>query len=174
MTQFNSSPFLNLDELNSIKESNSQIRLQQTYLFILQQCHEKIRHCNSVKKSKSCHYKPPLFLSGKPLYNYPDLIKFLLTQLQQNGLYTQYNTDEGIFICWDPRIINQKQYQQHLSSLISLPNEQPPQPNLDKPKPKAKSKIIKKPISASTLSTPKSEKVVNLIQIGNDEFPINF
>lgn len=176
MERFNSSPFLNLDELNQIEESNPQTRLHQTFLYVLQQCHEKIREYNSNKKSKSCHYKPPIFIPGKSLYNYYELIQFLINQLQQNGLYTQYNAEEGIFICWDPRIINQQKYRQQLSEKIILPEDLPKsiQHTKEVAKPKSKAgapvKITKKPVSKAV----EPEKVVNLIQIGNDEFPINY
>lgn len=94
---------LDLDELNKVTTPYSRERNLPTYQYLLKQCHNKIIEYNKTHRSKFCYYRPPVYLMGKPVYNYQDLLNYLIENLTDNGLFTQI-TDHGLLICWDPKI----------------------------------------------------------------------
>lgn len=105
MTNYNH--YLDLNELNIIK-SNSDKNLD-TFIYLLKQCHSKIIEYNKQHKSKFCYYKPPPYIIGKPLYNYYELVNFLITELSKNGLFAKL-TEDGILISWDNKLLNHDEY----------------------------------------------------------------
>lgn len=171
------SKLLDLDELNRVEEPYSRAKNIDTYNYILEQCHKKIIEFNRVHRSKFCYYKPPLHLINKPMYNYFDLINFLLEQLHNNGLYCQYVKSEGIYICWDPQVLNQTNYQNELANRQEYDNDNNnkipetshgPNRLSHKTKPRSTTVQTKKNVAKKNVS-----KVVDILKIEGDEFPVN-
>ena len=156
---------IDLDELNKVEEPYSRSKNIKTYEFLLEQCQNKIKECNRVHRSKHCLYKPPVFLIGKPMYDYFDVMNYIVEELVKNGLLAQI-TEQGIYVCWDPKLLNQVSYRQQLekqehsekaAAVTKLKTEQVQ----SKPKPKPKSK------------RGEESRLVNVISFENDEFPVN-
>lgn len=109
---------LNLDELHAHRDQSEENRLQ---LFdeILKKCHAKIKKYNAEFKKQECLYNPPIFVVGRPPYNYNDLIRYLILSLRKNGLKAEWNDDhQSIYISWHRSDINMEQYHSHFSNVI--------------------------------------------------------
>lgn len=173
------SKLLDLDELNQVAEPYARSKNLDTYNYILEQCHKKIKEFNKVHRSKFCYYKPPVHLMNRPMYNYFDLVDFLLEQLRRNGLHCQYVKSEGIFICWDPQVLNRYNYQSELENRqednpFNLePVDQTPTLHKSAPRPKPKPKAKSQPAVAKAKPVKNVPKVVDILKIEGDEFPIN-
>lgn len=172
---------LDLDELNKVDLPYGRAKHLDTYNYLLEQCHKKIKEYNKINRSKYCYYKPPILLTGKPMYNYFDMVSYLIEQLERNGLVARFLKEEGIFICWDPRVLNQNNYQEELSAR-QVVNEQ-----------EAADRFQRKNYPNATITNsnnggrgrgrgkataekrPKGENIrmVNLLNLENDQFPVN-
>ena len=96
---------LDLDELNRVEKPHSRNRNIKAYEYLLEQCHGKIKEYNKIHRSKYCYYKPPVFLIGEPMYDYCDLMQYIVESLTNNGLLARI-TEHGILICWDQSVLN--------------------------------------------------------------------
>ena len=154
---------LDIDELNKVEKPMSRERNIRIYEEFLKQCHNKIKEYNKVHRIKFCYYQPPSLVLGKTLYNYFDLLDYLMENLSANGMYVEM-TQQGIFISWDPSLINKEKYlsvlkqnaesqeeaiQTHSKTAMDSIKKEMPEP--PKPKPKKSVKIIDKPISVVCL-----------------------
>lgn len=103
--------FLNLDYLNKIKSSNIKY---ETFMSVLHKCHKKINKLNDLNV-KSCFFKPPEIIFGKPLYNYDELLMFLIKELHNNGLLVKYSKkNKDLYISWDISDINYNKYKENI------------------------------------------------------------
>jgi hypothetical protein len=171
------SKLLDLDELNQVEQPYSRSKNIKTYEYLLEQCHNKVKEYNKVHRSKHCYYKPPVFLIGRPMYDYYDLMNFIVERLVLNGLMAQV-TPQGIFICWDQRVLDQMKYQQARSKIEGENRIGTASSPTERPKPKPKPKPVPKPKVKTSNPQYKRErnnlpKPVNVINIENDEFPVN-
>lgn len=97
-----SKPKLNINSLYNIHRNNLSIKTE-TFYEILVKCHEKIARHNKEYKQLECLYRPPVTLYGRPMYNYQELILFIIDQLQENGLKSFWSSkDKAIYISWKP------------------------------------------------------------------------
>lgn len=178
-----STNLLDLNELNKVEEPYSRSKNIKSYEYILEQCHNKIKQTNNVNRAKQCYYKPPVFLVGKPMYNYYDLINYLIESLTNNGIYSTI-TDQGIFICWDQKVLNYIKYQQELTKIKINPKlnnytgnealKSNPENLITKPKNKPANKLTNKTRQSKAKSTNRNKNTtVNMILMENDQFPIN-
>ena len=165
---------LDLDELNKVGTPYGRDKNIETYNYLLEQCHKKIKEYNKVNRSKYCYYKPPIFLTGRPMYDYYDMINYLIEQLEQNGLFAKFFNEHGILICWDPRFLNQNQYQTMLS--INQSKTEPQIISTVSPRIKHSTHRVdrSKPVTKTTQGGRKpTTSVVNLLKLEDDNFPIN-
>jgi hypothetical protein len=99
--------YLNIDFLNLEKKKYNKY---DTYNEILESCHKKIKSMNK-NKYKTCYYVPPKILFGKPLYDYKDMILYLIERLDDNGLLVYWDNDkQSLYISWDINDINYDKY----------------------------------------------------------------
>jgi len=177
---------LDLDDLNKVEQPYGRAKNIETYNYLLEQCHKKIKEYNKVHRSKYCYYKPPIFLTGKPMYDYFDLVQYLVEQLERNGLVARFIKDEGLFICWDPRVLNQQNYQLELDARqqAEQQEEQEEHPvqrrfysgNGEKGRGRGRGCGVKPTSKLNNAPRrPKREttRMVNLLNMENDQFPVN-
>lgn len=108
---------LNLDELNVRHEQAEEVRTK-IYDEILQCCHNKIKKFNNEFKKYDCLFAPPVFIIGKPPYNYPDLIAYLIRSLRGNGLRTDWLPQKrSLYVSWRKMDIDMNQYHNHFSDI---------------------------------------------------------
>lgn len=108
---------LNIDELNVRHERSEENRVR---LFdeILKTCHNKIKKYNSEFKKQDCLYAPPVFILGRPPYNYVELVDYLITSLQKNGLRAEWlSNKKAIYISWRKMDVNMEKYHNHFSTI---------------------------------------------------------
>lgn len=114
---------LNLNELNKEVKDNYNI---ETFKIILAQVHRHIKEL--AKTHKECVIKPKEYIFGRPLYNYNELLDYLIFELIDNGLKA-HNTNEGIYISWRKEDINMKKYMKKINPLdqkLSVVNKNTP------------------------------------------------
>mgnify|MGYP000713542998 CR=1 FL=1 len=109
MISENTIPFLNIDKLREEERSTDRTR-QKMYKLILAKCHSKIRRTNNSSEYRECFFDIPLFLPGFPVYSVKEATRFVIEQLQQNGIYAQQNGDTRIYISWKNEDVNYDQY----------------------------------------------------------------
>lgn len=76
---------------------------------ILKKCHAQINRYALQHKATECLFVVPVHIFGKPLYNIVDLINFLISELNNNGLFTSQQGN-NIYISWDKKYINYNNY----------------------------------------------------------------
>lgn len=107
---------LNLDELNKRHECVEENRIK-LFEEILRSCHNKIKKYNNDFKKQDCLFEPPVFIIGKPPYNYVSLVDFLITSLKKNGLRAEWlSNKKAIYVSWRKNDINIHQYQNHFTN----------------------------------------------------------
>jgi hypothetical protein len=108
---------LNLDELNIRHEQFEEMRLK-IYDEILQNCHNKIKKFNNDFKKYECLFSPPVFIIGKPPYNFPDLISYMIKSLRGNGLRAEWLPQKrSIYVSWRKSDIDMNRYHTHFSEI---------------------------------------------------------
>ena len=109
---------LNLDELNSRHERSDEIRTR-TFDDILLKCHSKIKKYNNEFKKHECTFTPPLFVVGKPPYNYYDLVYYIISSLRKNGVRAEwFPQNNTVYISWKRNDVDLQQYQTHFSEAM--------------------------------------------------------
>ena len=99
--------FLNLEELNDENKVNCK---KEAFNKILELCHKKIRHLNK-SGVQECLYLPPKLLFGYPLYNYNEIIQYIINSLYKNGLYVKWdNWNNQIYISWKKEHLSYDRY----------------------------------------------------------------
>lgn len=124
---------LNLDELTS---RHNQTILNRTQIFndILVSCHNRIKKYSMEFKKNDCLFEPPVFVLGKPPYNYLELTNFIINALRKNGLRAEWLANKrAIYISWKKDDIDITQYRNHatqfntdLTQNYSIVSIQPP------------------------------------------------
>ncbi|MEO0236743.1 MAG: hypothetical protein ABIN35_00725 [candidate division WOR-3 bacterium] len=105
--------FLNVDELLKVHE-RSIANKYELFNQILVSCHNKIKRYNSELKKQECLFQPPLYVIGKPPYDYAELVEYLITSLKQNGLRAEWSNDsKSIYISWKRSDVNMDIYRQN-------------------------------------------------------------
>jgi hypothetical protein len=114
---------LNLDELNMSQTVTKENRLK-IFIDILKTCHNKIRKYNSEFKKHDCLFEPPVFIIGKPPYNYPELIDFLVKSLKKNGIKAEWlQNKKAVYVSWSEKDIDMNQYHNQFTSTSYSPTE---------------------------------------------------
>lgn len=173
----NSNHYIDLNELNVVKSSHD--KHLDTFIFLLKQCHSKILEYNKIHKTKFCYYKPPPYIVGKPLYNYFELVKFIMSELSKNGLYNIL-TEDGILISWDDKLLNRAEYdklKQTLHSNIKISDNEISNTksiNQSKPSDTTSLNIEKKTPIVHKKKTKDDGKSIYHVNINDDLIPINF
>jgi hypothetical protein len=91
------SKLLNLEYLEAKKKSNYKM---ETFEEILSMCHKKIMKMNDGG-IKACYYMPPAFVLGRPTFDYNELLLYIMTELDKNGLYVSWSKiNNCIYISW--------------------------------------------------------------------------
>jgi len=100
------SKFLTITDLqNNIKEKEKQTK--KVFKEVLLDCYAKIKKRNNFNESLNSNpyiiFKVPPLIVGQPLYNYEDLLKYLIKQLQKGGFNVLINKEHGVnlYISWD-------------------------------------------------------------------------
>lgn len=102
----NDTPKLDIRSLHLIHQNKISIK-EQTFNEILKLCHNKITKTNKELKQYECLYLPPITLSGRPVYNYHELITFIIIKLRENGLKSYWdNIRKQIYISWKPEDVS--------------------------------------------------------------------
>ena len=95
-------PKLDIRSLYNIHTNNLSVKME-TFYAILKLCHEKIARHNKMYKQLECLYLPPVTLYGRPMYNYQELVTFIIEQLNENGLKSKWSSkNKAIYISWKP------------------------------------------------------------------------
>lgn len=113
---------LNLDELNVRHEKSEENR---TKLFdeILKRCHNKVKKYNTEFKKTDCLFEPPVFIIGKPPYNYIELVDYIIRSLRSNGLRTEWlQSKKAIYISWKKDDVDIEQYQSRFTNASNASN----------------------------------------------------
>jgi hypothetical protein len=118
MNESISAPIINLDELSVTHERTEENRLR-IFEDILKSCHNKIKKYNNEFKRQECLFVPPVFIFGKPPYNYMDLLTYLITSLKNNGLKIEWLKDkQSLYISWKKIDIDINKYHTQFAKLI--------------------------------------------------------
>ena len=91
---------INIFELQNSVSSKKE-RRKNVFLTILNKCHSKIREA-AKKELYLCHYEVPRYVVGLPLYNFDDCMKFIRSQLVQNGFVVEQLYHTYLLISWFP------------------------------------------------------------------------
>jgi len=106
----NDPPKLDIRSLHLIHQNKTSIK-EQTFNEILKLCHNKITKTNKELKQYECLYLPPITMSGRPVYNYHELISFIIIKLRENGLKSYWdNIKKHIYISWKPEDVSCNNY----------------------------------------------------------------
>ena len=106
----NDTPKLDIRSLHLIHQNKISIK-EQTFNEILKLCHNKITKTNKELKQYECLYLPPITMSGRPVYNYHELISFIILKLRENGLKSYWdNIKKQIYISWKPEDVSYNNY----------------------------------------------------------------
>ncbi len=109
---------LNLEELNDRHDTTTLNRIK-LFDTILMSCHNKIKKYNKDFKKQECLYEPPVFIIGKPPYNYIDLINHLIDSLKNNGLRVEWlSKKKALYISWKPIDVDLEQYHSNFSDTV--------------------------------------------------------
>lgn len=110
---------LNLDELNVRHEKTEEMR-RKIFEEILKNCHNKIIKYNTEFKKYECIFQPPVFIIGRPPYNYIDLVSYLITSLIKNGLRAEWLPQkQAVYISWKKNDVDMNQYHAQTTQAIS-------------------------------------------------------
>lgn len=105
---------LNLDELKLRYDKKNENKIK-TFEEILRNCHTKIKKYNKDFKKQDCLFQPPHFIIGRPVFDYIELVTYLIESLIKNGLRAEWLNDQNaIYISWKPDDINMNEYHQNL------------------------------------------------------------
>jgi|688.fasta_scaffold11941_22 hypothetical protein len=112
---------LNLEELIYSNTKSNKAK-EENFNDILNRCHKIINFYNKNYKKKSCYYKIPVFIFGKPLYNINELALFLYKNLTNNGLFVSYIPEENkLYISWEEDKINYNLYVKNKNMKLHTP-----------------------------------------------------
>jgi hypothetical protein len=116
----NEPPKLDIRSLHLIHQNKISIK-EQTFNEILKLCHNKITKTNKELKQLECLYLPPITMSGRPVYNYHELISFIIIKLRENGLKSYWdNIKKQIYISWKPEDVSSYNYYSYDNDLDEL------------------------------------------------------
>ena len=102
---------LDLEDLMYENRRRERARIE-VFQEILTNCHSKITRYNREHKVKNCFISVPVFIPGKPPYDYEVLINYLLYHLKDNGLHVRYLPHKKqLYISWDEKHIDLKRYE---------------------------------------------------------------
>jgi hypothetical protein len=109
---------LNLDDLNSHHDKLEENRIK-LYDEILASCHRKINKYNKEFRRQECLFIPPKVKFGKPLYNYVDLVNYLINSLRNNGVLAEWLPEkQAIYVSWKKCDVDMKKYREHYTNTI--------------------------------------------------------
>jgi len=112
---------INLDELSK-RHTITQGNRIKIFKDILKSCHNKIYKYNNEFKNQECLFEPPVFIIGKPPYNYSELIEFLLNSLKKNGLKAEWLPNrKSIYVSWKETDIDIEQYRKQFVNTSYTP-----------------------------------------------------
>lgn len=113
---------LNLDELHSRHDKTEENRLK-IFRGILKSCHNKIRKFNLEFNKQDCLFEPPVFIIGKPPYNYLELINYMITSLRKNGVRAEWlSSKKAIYISWRKSDTDLNKYHSHFTNMANVSN----------------------------------------------------
>lgn len=95
----NQSSQLNPSALNNIKDQKEANR-NQIYNIVLNDCHNKIKHCSIQGNQSYICYIVPEFYLGLPKYNVINCSKYIYNQLLKNGFRVGYTEPNFLYIDW--------------------------------------------------------------------------
>ena len=75
------------------------IQQQETFNFILDKCHSKMKMALE-KGFSAIYYEIPEFVIGKPVYNLNDCIEYMQACLVKNGFTVKYYFPRVIMVSW--------------------------------------------------------------------------
>ena len=92
--------FLDLQQLSQRRKLYL-TSMKESFREVYKQCIRRIKFVTFVKNQSDCYFQPPVFILGKPLYDYSLLIKYLIKKLTSNGLVAQWdNEHQALYISW--------------------------------------------------------------------------
>lgn len=155
---------LDIKSLHNI-HSNKLLAIQDTYEHILKLCYSRIQKYNSAN-AFSLIYSPPLVIFSRPIYNYSELIKYLIVKLINSGLKAYWDNDEkGIYISWHINDIDKELLKDNSESVSPIQSYFEPVDKVIR-KPKKHSRAIKEKSNNICLARIKYNGI-------DDKFPVN-
>ena len=120
------SPKINIRSLYEVQNNKVSVK-EQTFNEILENCHNKIKNINKKHKTFCCTYLPPITIHDRPMYNYKELVYYIIIKLRNDGFKVVWdNINRNIFISWHPNDVSippETEYQgQEDTKSIVLPN----------------------------------------------------
>jgi hypothetical protein len=94
-------PKLSLYDLYEIKKKKDN-KLNEAFNIILNGCHKKIKKIAEIG-GQSLYYAIPPIIIGYPLYNYSSCMNYIISELQNSGLYVTIlpaPNNNNIYISW--------------------------------------------------------------------------
>ena len=103
-------PSIDLNFLNSDNDAEILKKNKKEIIFnkILEKCHNKIIETKKTSCVKFCNFSPPFFIFGESVYDYDELIEFLINNLTNNGIYVMRENYGDILIKWDIESLNKQ------------------------------------------------------------------
>jgi len=115
---------LNLEELDAIHEKIVGNKLK-IFNEVLKLCHNKIKKFNTEFKKRDCLFEPPVFILGKPPYNYTELVNYIITSLRNNGLRAEWlSSKKAIYVSWRKDDIDMNQYHNSRAAVATVVSDQ--------------------------------------------------
>jgi hypothetical protein len=102
---------ISLYDLYEIKKKKD-TKVNEAFNVILTNCHNKIKNIAEIG-GQSLYFKIPPIVIGYPLYNHSKCINYIISSLQNSGLFVSLLTDNNmIYISW--KIDDIKETQKYL------------------------------------------------------------
>jgi hypothetical protein len=100
---------MNIKELYNTQKKNVD-KNNKIYADILNMCYNTIKKFNNYNKFE-CFYNVPPFIIGLPLYNYTELITYIVMTLRSVGYHSYWDEKyRHIYISWKPEDIDYNKF----------------------------------------------------------------
>jgi hypothetical protein len=89
---------ISINDIQQKQNAKDKYRMQ-VHKRLLEKCYYKIKTASESEESY-CLYRVPEFIIGEPIYNLPECILFIITNLKNSGFLIKYYKPNLIYITW--------------------------------------------------------------------------
>lgn len=94
---------IDLKDLQKFHQKKEKVK-KESYRKILKACHKKIVLVSQTG-AYECWYVVPEVVFGLPVYDIEECSKYIYKKLVKNGLLVEHYSPNFLYICWDPKKI---------------------------------------------------------------------